>query len=141
MKKLIPISLIILIILLFAYKIYSNIPSIPYEAKSLNLTIKFPKSLTNKYIIKESKNSLSVYFKPQKSNNLEGFLFIIANANDKSINHAEYDSIDSKKYITIKNKKYFIGGPTDIGFPDDNSEYSTYKNMKDQVPKIINSIK
>lgn len=53
MKKLVPISLIILIILLVAYKIYSNIPSIPYEAKSLNLTIKFPKNWSDKYIVKE----------------------------------------------------------------------------------------
>ncbi|MEG2457995.1 MAG: hypothetical protein RSB41_03800 [Bacilli bacterium] len=141
MKKFISISLIILILLLLTYKVYSNIPSIPYESKNLDLTIKFPKSWTDKYVVEESKNSLSVYFKPQKSDNLKGFLFIIANANNESINPYEYDSINSKKYINIKNNKYFIGGPTDTGFPDNNSEYSTYNSMKDQVPEIINSIK
>lgn len=141
MKKFISISLIILILLLLSYKVYSNIPSIPYKSKTLNLTIKFPKNWTNKYVVEESKDSLSVYFKPQKSDNLKGLLFIIANANTESINSSEYDSINSKKYINIKNNKYFIGGPTDIGFSDNNSEYSTYNSMKDQVPKIINSIK
>lgn len=140
MKKKIFILLIILILLIGAYKLYLNIPTVRYESKNLNITLRFPKSWGDKYMVKESKDSLYVYFTPKNSSNLKGFLFIIANNKDKSINTSEYDSIDSKNYIKIKNNEYFIGGPTDTGFPDTNPEYSTYKKMQDQIPQIINSI-
>ena len=49
--------------------------------------------------------------------------------------------VDGKREVTVNGTSYFLGGPTDIGFPDDNPEFKTYRSLKEQLPSIINSIK
>lgn len=111
-----------------------------YQNKNLGLSITFPSNWNNKYIVKETANGISVCFKPVNKVNSTGLFFTIRKKTS-DLNEEMYDSVAGKREITVNGISYFLGGPTDIGFPDDNPEFKTYRNLQEQLPSIVNSIK
>lgn len=120
----------------------SNNPSSEvYKNINFGLCITFPASWKNNYTIKETSEGIFVYFKPkQKISDGQGLFFCILKKS-KALNELMFDSVAGKKELNINGTSYLLGGPTDIGFPDNNPEYSTFRQLKSELPNIINSIK
>lgn len=115
---------------------------IEYKSENLGFSFTIPQDWKNKYTVKEDATSLSIFFKPANPRPLDGpglFFTIIKKTPDLDADH--YDTVYSKKYFDINGVTYLIGGPTDIGFDENSPEYSTYKNMKAEIPEILDTIK
>lgn len=112
-----------------------------YQNKSLNLSITFPSNWNNKYTVKENSNGISVYFKPvSKVSDGTGLYFCILKKT-ANLNEEMFDSVAGKREVTVNGTSYFLGGPTDVNFPEDNPEFKDFINLQKQIPTIINSIK
>ncbi|GIM30364.1 hypothetical protein CPJCM30710_30300 [Clostridium polyendosporum] len=116
---------------------------IQYKNDKLGFSLTFPSDWKGKYRIQENDMSIFVYFSPkQKTDNSgSGLLFAIINKASKDFNENFFDTISDKKYFEAKGAIYFIGGPTDIGFNENNPEFSTYRKLKSEVPNVIKTIK
>lgn len=112
-----------------------------YKNTNLRLSITFPASWNGKYSVKETTQGIFVYFKPkQKVSDGQGLFFCILKKT-KDLNESMFDSINGKREINVNGTSYLLGGPTDISFPDNNAEFSTFRKLKEQIPDVINSIK
>lgn len=122
-------------------KITSNPKAQIYKSRSLGLSITFPADWSGKYTVKETSQGIFVYFKPAKKvNDNTGLYFcILKKTND--LNESMYDSVNGKKDISVNGIWYFLGGPTDVNFPEDHPEFNTFVKLQSQIPDIINSIK
>lgn len=91
--------------------------------------------------MKENSNGISVYFKPvSKVSDGTGLYFCILKKT-ANLNEEMFDSVASKREVTVNGTSYFLGGPTDVNFPEDNPEFKDFINLQKQIPTIINSIK
>jgi len=113
---------------------------IKYENKELGFSFLIPENWSGKYTIKQSAEGLYVYFKPVNAvSEGQGLLFAILN--NSLVNANFYDTVGDPRTFEANGVKYIVGGPTDIGFPDDNKEYTNYKMLKNQVRDIVKTIK
>lgn len=112
-----------------------------YKSANLGLSLVFPTNWIGKYTVKETTQGIYVYFKPKKYIADGVGLYFCILKKTKDFDGSHYDSINGKREVTVNDASYFLGGPTDIGFPDDNSEYNDFKKLQSQIPDIINSIK
>jgi hypothetical protein len=111
-----------------------------YVNNKLGLDITFPGSWKGKYTVSENSDGLAVIFKPYSNNSSQGgILFSIVKKNPEIENMLDTIS-GAKRYVTAKGVTYVIGGPTDIGFPPDNPEYSTYKQLSSERSSVVNNI-
>lgn len=122
-------------------KVASNSKTQIYKSTSLGLSLTFPADWSGKYTVKETSQGIFVYFKPvKKVNDNTGLYFcILKKTND--LNESIYDSVSGKKEISVNGISYFLGGPTDVNFPEDHPEFNTFVKLQSQIPDIINSIK
>lgn len=118
----------------------STAASRKYINSKLGLSITFPASWHGKYTIKENSDGLAVIFKPSNNSSQGDRLFTIAKKGPEIENMLDTIS-GAQRYITAKGVTYVIGGPTDIGFPPDNPEYSTYKQLASECSSVVNTIK
>lgn len=111
-----------------------------YVNTTLGLSINFPSYWQGKYKVSENSDGLTVIFKSTSHPEEGGILFLIIKKSQYDNGEALDTISGAKKYITAKGVDYVIGGPTDIGFPPDNPEYSTYKQLTNQRSSVINTI-
>lgn len=113
-----------------------------YVSKTLGFSLTFPASWQGKYNVVENSNELTVYFKPVNHPVGAGIgrLFEVVKKTP-DVNEGVLDTISgAKRYFIVKGVTFVIGGPTDVGFPPDNPEYSTYKQLSSERSTVINSI-
>ncbi|MDF2882571.1 MAG: hypothetical protein K0R54_3128 [Clostridiaceae bacterium] len=122
-------------------KLTSNSKVQIYKSASLGLSITFPASWSDKYTVKETAQGIFVYFKPTKKVSDNAGLYFCILKKTKDLNESMYDSINGKKEVNVNGISYFLGGPTDVNFPEDHPEFNTFVKLQSQVPDIINSIK
>ena len=115
-----------------------------YISNNLGFSITFPASWKNKYNVVEDNNGLAVYFKPA-SHPLDpvvggGLLFRIVKKTP-NLDEGSLDTINgTKRYFTAKGTTFVIGGPTDVNFPENNPEFSTYRKLSSECSSVINTI-
>lgn len=116
---------------------------IEYKNDKLGFSLTFPESWRGKYMVEENDMGIRVYFEPKEKVKEEGvgFLFGIINKSSKDLHEDTFDTVCNKRYFETKDATYVIGGPTDIGFPDNNKEYTTYKKLRLEIPDIIKTLK
>ena len=111
-----------------------------YVSNKLGLSVTFPVSWKNKYTVEEDNNGLIVRFKPVGNiKKGEGLLFVIVKRSP-SRDEGMLDTI-GKRYVTAKGVAFVIGGPTDVGFPTGNPEYSSYKKLVSELSSVALTIK
>ncbi|WP_026882441.1 hypothetical protein [Clostridium akagii] len=111
-----------------------------YVSNSLGFAITFPASWQDKYTVSENSNGIIVYFKPeQQVQSGEGKLFTIVKKDNE--NEEFLDTIGGPRYLTAKNILYVIGGPTDVGFPPDNPEFSVYRQLCTERASVVSTLK
>lgn len=127
-----------------AKPVQQPIPASPqkYVSKTLGFSLTFPASWQGKYNVVENNNELIVYFKPVNHPVGAGVgrLFEIVKKTP-DVNEAVLDTISgAKRDFATKGVTFVIGGPTDVAFPPDNPEYSTYKQLSSERSSVINTI-
>ena len=111
-----------------------------YISNNLGLSVTFPASWENKYTVKEDNNGLTVRFKPVNNPvKGEGLLFAILKRSP-GLDEGMLDTI-GKRYVTAKGVAFVIGGPTDVGFPPEKPEYSSYKKLVSELSSVALTIK
>lgn len=110
-----------------------------YKSSKLNLNITFPSNWADKYAIKETDKGLFIYFKPTRKAVEDQGLFFCIQKKTPDLNESMYDSIAGKKELSVNGTSYFIGGPTDISFPDNDAEFPEFRKLQSEIPEIISS--
>jgi len=107
------------------------------NSAKLGLTFSLPKSWKGKYRIEESKDSLSVYFKPSKPVDeiYDGFLFFIA----RKTSDMNGDFIDNYREFKVNGTTYVFGGPTDVTY--EGPEDDTFLSMNQDALAIYSTIR
>lgn len=123
-----------------------NQPSAPatsqlYINRNFGLSITFPASWNGKYAISEDNAGINVCYKPA-SHPAEGsgLLFTIKKKTP-DLNEDFLDTVGKRNVTNSKGVTFVIGGPTDVGFPPDNPEFSTYKQLTQERSAVVDTIK
>ena len=112
-----------------------------YVSKNLGFSLTFPASWQGKYTIAEDNNGLAVIFKPTNHPAEGGGMLFTVAKKTPELYEGMLDTISgAKRSFTANGVDFVIGGPTDIGFPPDNPEYSTYKQLSSERSSVINTI-
>ncbi|KAJ51912.1 hypothetical protein BD780_001719 [Clostridium tetanomorphum] len=113
-----------------------------YKSKKFGFSLTFPESWKGKYRVEEKDNSLSVYFQPKEKVGDGLGLFFTIIKKTKDLNEEFYDSIyGCEKYYKINGETYFLGGPTDVNFPETHAEFKTFLTMKKEIPQVMKTFK
>lgn len=134
-------GLIIFLLLLALVVGCSKSKSREFKSEKLGFLLSFPESWEDKYFIEENDTSLSVYFKPKEKLDHTGGLFFTIIKKTDDLNEEMYDSIyDVERYFEANGVTYFIGGPTDLNFPENHPELNVFLDMKSKIPEIDFSV-
>lgn len=139
-KFIISIVVIILVIIVVIIGKNTNKKSEVYKSDNLGISIELPKEWSGEYKIQEDKDSIHVFYEP---NIMErGLLFGIVKVNEKDnpVNGEIYDTIGPNRFIETKSGKYMVGSTTDVGFPDDSSNYKRYSELRKQASEVLKSL-
>ena len=91
-------------------------------------------------LVKAILEGLYIYFKPSMSAPKgSGLLFAILNKTMVDVNH--FDTVGEPRNIKANDVDYIVGGPTDLGFPEDHKEFKDYATLKKQVSQVVKTIK
>ncbi|WP_027626508.1 hypothetical protein [Clostridium lundense] len=113
-----------------------------FKSKKFGFSLTFPESWRDKYRVEEKDDCVAVYFQPkEKVGNGLGLLFAIIKKT-KDLDENMYDSIyGCEKYYKINGETYFVGGPTDVNFPETHPEIKTFLNIKKEIPQVMKTLK
>lgn len=113
-----------------------------FKSKKFGFSLTFPESWRDKYRVEEKDDCVAVYFQPkEKVGNGLGLLFAIIKKT-KDLDENMYDSIyGCEKYYKINGETYFLGGPTDVNFPETHPEFKTFLNIKKEIPQVMKTLK
>lgn len=120
----------------------AKVNEMEYKSKKFGFSITFPEGWRGKYRVEEKDNCVAVYFQPkEKVGEGVGLLFsIIKKTND--LDEGMYDSIyGCDKYYKINGETYFLGGPTDVNFPETHPEFKTFLAIKKEIPQVMKTLK
>lgn len=138
------IKIIIIVVLITVVWIFKDqfAKSETYISNDPKISIDFPASWKGKYEVEEKRNSIYVYYKVNNGKQ-KALIFAIVrlNENGQASDGEIYDSIAINNEIDINGYKYKVGSTTDTGLPENSSEFRNYRKMKEQVSKIIKTLK
>lgn len=122
-------------------EVSNNKESSIYKNNKLGFSLTFPESWKDKYRIEESEIGIMVYFKPtEKAEDGDGKLFGIIKKSD-DLDEDYFNTIGKQRYFEAKGITYVIGGPTDVNFPEDHSEFNVFLKMTDECVDVLKTLK
>ena len=109
-----------------------------YTSEALGITMTMPESWAGKYRVAEYDGSFTVCFKPEEP--IEDGMGVFFSIVKKT---AEDDGsfLDEAVEFKIGDTTYIYGLPTDVTYFEDSPEYSTYQNMRQDMPGILRSVR
>ncbi|MGH4123433.1 MAG: hypothetical protein ACREV6_10960 [Clostridium sp.] len=146
MKKILLYCLTILSLLILlagcSKKVNDNNKPEMFKSDKLGFSIVFPETWKDKYRIEENDMGITVYFKPkEKIEDCYGKLFAFTNKNSVNFYEDSFDTVCDQRYFEAKGVTYVIGGPTDVNFPEDHSEFNTFLKMKGELKEALKTLK
>jgi hypothetical protein len=109
-----------------------------YKSKSLHLAFSMPDSWKDKYTVMEGRDSISVFFKPEKpltEENGDGWILIII----KKTQDTEAWTLDYTKEVTVNGVTYICGGPTDVAYSGE--EDDLFMMMANEIWAVFDTIR
>lgn len=112
-----------------------------YNSKKFGLSMIFPESWKDKYIVEEDDSGITVYFKPgeKAKDEYSGQLFSIVKKTD-DLPEWMYDTV-GERYFKKDDVTFLIGGPTDVSFPPEHPEFMTFSKMQQEIPEVLKTLK